>query len=127
MANPKTTAYDYFLRAAESSASSLAIKLVTSPVETAADIERAIESFASAPNGGLLLPPDGATIFHRDLIVELAARHRFPAVYPFHFFVTGGGLGVCKRVRGSRVPDVVRVTKWSGAQLIRDLHSNRRV
>jgi len=92
MANPKTTAYDYFLRAAESSAPSLAIKLVASPVETAADIERAIESFASAPNGGLLLPPDGITVFHRDLIVELAARHRLPAVYPFHFFVTGGGL-----------------------------------
>ena len=36
--------------------------------------------------------PDGITVFHRDLIVELAARHRLPAVYPFHFFVTGGGL-----------------------------------
>ena len=31
MANPKTTAYDYFLRAAESSEPSLAIKLVASP------------------------------------------------------------------------------------------------
>ena len=29
---------------------------------------------------------------HRDLIITLAARHRLPAVYPYRFFVTGGGL-----------------------------------
>jgi putative tryptophan/tyrosine transport system substrate-binding protein len=32
------------------------------------------------------------TTFHRDLIVTLAARQRLPAVYPYRFFVTGGGL-----------------------------------
>ena len=63
-----------------------------SPVETAADIERAIESFARVPNGGLVLPPDTTTIVHRDLIIALAARHRLPAVYPVRFFVAAGGL-----------------------------------
>jgi putative tryptophan/tyrosine transport system substrate-binding protein len=29
---------------------------------------------------------------HRDLIITLADRHRLPAVYPFRFYVTGGGL-----------------------------------
>ena len=29
---------------------------------------------------------------HRELIIELAARHRLPAVYAFRFFVTAGGL-----------------------------------
>ena len=29
---------------------------------------------------------------HRELIITLAARHRLPAVYPFRFYVTGGGL-----------------------------------
>ena len=29
---------------------------------------------------------------HRELIVAVAARHRLPAVYPFRFFVAGGGL-----------------------------------
>ena len=62
VANPKTSPFDYFLRAAEVAATSLAIKLVPSPVATAADIERAIKSFAGAPNGGLLLPPDTTTI-----------------------------------------------------------------
>ena len=92
VANPKTTPYDYFFRAAEAIAPSLAIKLVASPVATAADIEHAIESVASASNGGLLLPPDGTTIMHRDLLIALAARHKLPAVYAFDFFVAAGGL-----------------------------------
>ena len=92
VANPKTTAYDYFLRSAEAIAPSLAIRLVPSPVAAAADIKRAINSFAGAPNGGLLLPPDGTTVLHRDLIIALAAQHKLPAVYPFPFFVAAGGL-----------------------------------
>jgi putative ABC transport system substrate-binding protein len=90
--NPKTTAYDYFLRAAEAAAPSLAIELVPSRVETAADIERAIGAFARAPNGGLLLPPDSTVTSNGDLIIALAAHHRLPAVYPFRFYVAAGGL-----------------------------------
>ena len=29
---------------------------------------------------------------HRDLIITLAARHRLAAVYPFRYYVAGGGL-----------------------------------
>ena len=43
--NAKTTAYDYFLGAAEVAAPPLAIELVPRRVETAADIERAIGAF----------------------------------------------------------------------------------
>jgi putative ABC transport system substrate-binding protein len=92
MANPKTTAYAYYLNAAEALAPSLAIALVPSPVETAADIERAVESFARVPDGGLLLPPDSTTVLHRDLIITLAARYRLPAVYANRVFVAAGGL-----------------------------------
>jgi putative ABC transport system substrate-binding protein len=81
-----------FLRAAEAAAPSLAIEIVPSPIESAADIERVIDSFAQVPNSGLLLPPDTTTITHRDLIVALAARHRLPAVYSLRVFVTAGGL-----------------------------------
>jgi len=92
IANPKTTPYDYFLRAAEAAARSLAIELVPSRVETAADIERAIESVARVPNSGLLVVPDTTTTSHRDLIIALAARHRLPAVYNLSLFVKAGGL-----------------------------------
>src|SRR5712691_3091960 len=92
VANPKTTPYDYFLRAAEALAPSLAIEIVSTPIETAADIERAIESFARMPDGGLVLPPDSTTLVHRDLVIALAARHRLPTVYSLRYFVAAGGL-----------------------------------
>jgi putative tryptophan/tyrosine transport system substrate-binding protein len=91
VANPKNI-FDYFLQAAEPLARSLSIELVPSPVKDAAEIERAIESFARKPNGGLVLPPDATTSVHRDLIIALAARHHLPAVYSIRLFVKAGGL-----------------------------------
>jgi putative tryptophan/tyrosine transport system substrate-binding protein len=91
--NPKTVPFDYFQRAAAAAAPSLGIELVPTPVENAdADIERAIESFAGAPNGGLLVMPDPTLRIRRDLVIALANRHRLPAVYPFRLFVAAGGL-----------------------------------
>jgi putative tryptophan/tyrosine transport system substrate-binding protein len=92
VANPKTTPYDYFLRAAEAAASLLAIELVPIRVETAADIERSIEVFGRVPNGGLVLPPDTTTRVHRDLIIALAARYRLPAVWENRVHVPAGAL-----------------------------------
>jgi putative ABC transport system substrate-binding protein len=92
VADSKTPTYDYFLQAAEATARSLAIELVPSPVGTAADIERAIESFSRRPHGGLLVPPNNTTYSYRDLIIALAGRHRVPAVYAFRIFVAAGGL-----------------------------------
>ena len=92
LANPKTSNYDYYLRTTGALASSLAIELSYHPVETAADIERTIESFARTPDGGLVVLPDATANVHRELIVTLAARHRLPAVYPLRIFVTAGGL-----------------------------------
>jgi putative ABC transport system substrate-binding protein len=34
----------------------------------------------------------GGTAFHRNEIIALAAKHRLPAVYPYSYFVRGGGL-----------------------------------
>jgi putative ABC transport system substrate-binding protein len=41
---------------------------------------------------GLILPQDPFTGAHRQLIIELAARHRLPAVYAFPHFAAAGGL-----------------------------------
>src|ERR671920_823115 len=92
LANPKTAAFDYFVRSAETRAPSLAIEVVPIPIGNATEIERAIEGFAREPNGGLVLPPDTMTVVHRDLIITLAARHRVPAVYALRVFVAAGGL-----------------------------------
>ena len=85
--------YDYFLRFAQAAASALAIELIPTLISNdAADIERSIESFARMPDGGLLMVPDATIVAHRDLVIALAAQHRLPAVYPWRFFVTAGGL-----------------------------------
>jgi putative tryptophan/tyrosine transport system substrate-binding protein len=109
MGNPKTVPYDYYLRAAETLAPSLAVELVPSRIETAADIEGAIEAFARVPNGGLVLPPDSTTNSHRDRIIALAARHRLPAVYGDRDWVAAGGL---MSYGTDRVDDYRRVASY---------------
>jgi putative tryptophan/tyrosine transport system substrate-binding protein len=88
----KTSEFAAYRPTAEAAAHSLAIELVQSPVESAGEIERSIVLFARTPNGGLLVPPDLTAVLHRDLIIELAARHRLPAVYQASFWVAAGGL-----------------------------------
>jgi putative ABC transport system substrate-binding protein len=93
MINPKTAPfYNYYLGAAEPLSQPLGIELVPTFVENPTEINRAIESFARVPNGGLLVPPDVTTFAHRDLIIALAARHSLPAVYSFRLLVPAGGL-----------------------------------
>jgi putative tryptophan/tyrosine transport system substrate-binding protein len=84
--------FEHFTRAAEAVAPALAIEPVPIQVDTAADIERAIESFARVPNGGLVLLPFLPNTTHRDLIIALAARHRLPAVHSGRYYVAAGGL-----------------------------------
>ena len=56
------------------------------------EIERGIIEFAREPNGGLIVTPNGLAIIHRELIINLAAKYKLPAIYPFRYFVEGGGL-----------------------------------
>jgi putative tryptophan/tyrosine transport system substrate-binding protein len=56
------------------------------------DLERDVEAFSRAPNGGLIITASGVAIRYRELIIALAARHKLPAVYFANFFVTSGGL-----------------------------------
>jgi putative ABC transport system substrate-binding protein len=71
-----------------------ALKVEVNPVNIrdAGDIERGIATFARSTNGGLIVAGGQAAVFHRDLIITLAARHKLPAVYFRRYFVTAGGL-----------------------------------
>jgi putative ABC transport system substrate-binding protein len=56
------------------------------------DIERAISAMAGDAKGGLIVTTSRLARVHRELIVNLAARHRLPAIYAFRVYVAGGGL-----------------------------------
>jgi putative tryptophan/tyrosine transport system substrate-binding protein len=76
----------------QSVASSSGIELTPVDVRDTGEIERGVASFARGPNGGLIVASSSLAILHRGLIITLAARHKLPAVYPFRFYVTDGGL-----------------------------------
>jgi len=78
--------------AIQSVAPSLGVELSPVGVRDASEIERAVTAFARGSNGGLIVTGSSLTLFHRDLIVALAARYKLPAVYPYRYFATGGGL-----------------------------------
>jgi putative tryptophan/tyrosine transport system substrate-binding protein len=80
------------LGAIQSVAPSLGVELTPVSVGDAGAIERAVAAFARSANGGLIVTGSTLAIVHRKLIITLAARHRLPAVYPFRYFITSGGL-----------------------------------
>ena len=73
-------------------APSLGVDVKPVNVRDKGEIERAIGALARSANGGLIVTAGALAVFHRDLIVTLAARHKLPAVYPQRLFVAGGGL-----------------------------------
>jgi putative ABC transport system substrate-binding protein len=89
--NPNTAPL-FYAKAVETAAPVLSLKPFAAAVHNADEMEGVIEQFARASDGALLVLPDLFTATNRQSIVALAARHRLPAVYPFRYFVAGGGL-----------------------------------
>jgi putative ABC transport system substrate-binding protein len=71
---------------------SLGVELSPIDVRDGGEIERDVAALAREPSGGLIMTASTVTVVHFKLIIMLAARHRLPAVYPFRYFVTSGGL-----------------------------------
>jgi putative ABC transport system substrate-binding protein len=56
------------------------------------DIERAISVIAGDAKSGLIVTSSRLARVHRELIVNLAARRRMPAIYAFRVYLASGGL-----------------------------------
>jgi ABC-type uncharacterized transport system substrate-binding protein len=78
--------------AIQSVAPSFGVELTPIGVRDTGEIERDITAFAGRSNGGLIVTSNTLINLHRGLIITLMARHKLPTVYPYRFFVTGGGL-----------------------------------
>jgi putative ABC transport system substrate-binding protein len=90
--NRQNASWANLFQAIEIVASTLGVTASAVDVRDAAEIELAIKSFGSQSNGGLIVQPDGITLGNRHLIIDLAAKHGLPAVYPFRVFAMEGGL-----------------------------------
>jgi putative tryptophan/tyrosine transport system substrate-binding protein len=70
----------------------LATKLLTEVNETS--LRRVFAAMADEKVDAVLLGEQGSFIARRALIVELAAKHRLPAIYPYRDYAEAGGLMV---------------------------------
>jgi putative ABC transport system substrate-binding protein len=81
-----------YTQALADAAASVGVEPIIAKVYSPADIETAIASLGKQPGSGLIVAPDTFSEVNGDLIVELAARHRVPAVYAISRYATRGGL-----------------------------------
>ena len=81
-----------YFRVADELAQSFAITVVKAAVHSRTEIAEAINRFAGEANGALFVPRDNVTEANRDVLIELTARHRLPAIYARRTFVDDGGL-----------------------------------
>jgi putative tryptophan/tyrosine transport system substrate-binding protein len=76
----------------QAAADALKQRLEALSASTESDLEAAFAIMAQHRLGALIVMPDPFFISRRDKLVELAARHTMPAIYPFRGFPDLGGL-----------------------------------
>jgi len=105
----------------DAAAEVLAVRAVPTPYRDAAELERAIDTFASEPNGGLVMVPPPPSPSNRELINRLAVKYRLPSIYPLSKAYAAEGGMICygtdtveqKRVAASYVDRILRGPKVS--------------
>jgi ABC-type uncharacterized transport system substrate-binding protein len=93
--NPRTAPFSsnqYLRPVLERATRRLAIEPAMLPVKSETEIRSAILAIARKPGGSLIIMPDSFMIAYRDTIIDLAAKHKVPAIYPFSPFAFKGGL-----------------------------------
>jgi putative tryptophan/tyrosine transport system substrate-binding protein len=90
--HPHTAPYAAsFLEPLQAGAAASSIQVQPAEIHDAFDVERVIDTLPINSSGLVIIPSTFMT-GHRDLIVVAAARHAVPAIYPFRYFATAGGL-----------------------------------
>jgi putative tryptophan/tyrosine transport system substrate-binding protein len=90
--NPNNPGLLALFGAVRGAAQVLSMEVSAIDTRDAGGIERGVATFARSPNGGLIIMAGASASVHGDLIIALAARYKLPAIYPFRYHATGGGL-----------------------------------
>src|ERR1700687_3034494 len=85
----------FFLKSVAASAPALRVEVLPFPVRSDDEIAKAIAGLGREPGGGLIVMLDIFAAVHRPAIIAQAATHRVPAVFPWRFGATDGGLVAC--------------------------------
>jgi putative ABC transport system substrate-binding protein len=80
------------LEAADVAARALGVRLQLVEARGPADLDRAFSEMTKARAGALTMLPSNMFNSERSHIIELTAKTRLPAVYPFRYYVDDGGL-----------------------------------
>jgi putative ABC transport system substrate-binding protein len=90
--NPANPAAIGQFGAIQALARSLRVEVSAVDVRDTDEIERAVTVLVNAGNGGLIVAPSAGESIHRGRVVELAAKHKLPAVYSdrFNVIIDGG-------------------------------------
>jgi putative ABC transport system substrate-binding protein len=102
--NPGSSYTEEFLERRDGIGRALGIELPLIEVREPRDLAAAFGRVGAARAGGLLVLADIMFITERRRIVELAAAHRIPTIYPDRAFVDVGGL----MFYGAALPDMYR-------------------
>jgi len=94
------------LKAAETAARTLGVRLQLLEARGPADFDRAFSEMTRARAGALTVLPSNMFVNELRRLVDLAAKNRLPAVYPWREFVDAGGL----MAYGANVADLFRRT-----------------
>ncbi len=102
---PERTDKD-ILRAADVAARALGVRLQVIDVRGPADFDKAFSDMTKERAGAVTVMGSTMIISERRHLVDLAAKHRLPAVYTWRWFVDAGGL----MAYGPNVADIFRHT-----------------
>ena len=68
------------------------VSLIKIESREVAEIEHTIVALSKKPHSGLIVLPGPLAINYRRQIIALVTQYRLPAVYPFRYFASSGGL-----------------------------------
>jgi putative tryptophan/tyrosine transport system substrate-binding protein len=90
--NPMSAATPLNLKETESVAQALKLQVQSLEVRSPSDIELAFDTATRAKAGGVIVTQAPPITTHPNRIVDLAAQHRLPAIYPQRQWPNTGGL-----------------------------------
>jgi len=89
---PSTAAGIGQFAAIQAFASSSSLELTAIDPSDVGTIEPALKSFGREPNSGVIVAAGPSSVIHRGSLIAAITHLRLPAVYPFSYFASAGGL-----------------------------------